>query len=170
MAKGTKPTALEEDDPLDAELLSLTADQLAERMKLEAVRTLGRILKSPLSKPTDLLRAAEAMLRFEEAESDGKRPTSAMTDAELLALARGPGTHPDPTLAGHDAPRPPKQTDPRSQLANPVAERHTMARDPTHNPPLEVADHDQHKLSVLLRKPAAPATTAGAARTPEPWE
>lgn len=167
MAKAPKPTGLQEDDPLSEAELGMTADELAEAMRLEAVRALGRVLKAVRSSPTEVLRAAEALLRFEGVELDPTRPAQSLSDADLLRIARGDGKHRG-AFDGNDAPaqkngeRGPKEDPPRPESRDP---RPTPVHPSSHAAQTYAPNTREHAVALLLRKPA-PAEPKAA----EPWE
>jgi len=125
-AKGANG-ALEDEDPLGEAFLKLAPDVLTQTLKIEAVRALGRVLRSKHSKSAELLRAAEAILRVDTDDASGKKTTNAPThtksDAELLELAQGirPQDRVKPTADSHDAGEPARTFAP---TANPQAPAH----------------------------------------------
>ena len=62
--------------------------------KAAAAAYLATIVNNPDARPTDRLRAAEAILRNDSPKSTGRRAARTMSDADLEATARGEGGTP----------------------------------------------------------------------------
>jgi hypothetical protein len=60
-----------------------------DSLRREALRAMARVLRAPDAKPDTLLRAAEAIMRAEPIASTQGARTAALSDQDLLLIAKG---------------------------------------------------------------------------------
>ena len=65
-----------------------------DSLRREALRAMARVLRAPDAKPDTLLRAAEAIMRAEPIAATQGARTAALSDQDLLLIAKG-GTPPE---------------------------------------------------------------------------
>lgn len=67
---------------------------LPDGLRTEAINALAQVLRAPDAKPADRLRAAEALLKYDTGAGERTPEADAMSDADLLRVAKGEGGTP----------------------------------------------------------------------------